>query len=332
MRRSFQDRASAYPIVRQVAQSAMIPASPPIATSHEPSASPDQALIAAALAAALPLLPAGAVRRTRASASSRPSRPRRPAIFAPGRDAARACTREVQGFLTGPPVGFIPSSAASTPAAASRSAPATSASLATRRRGSRAASTPSATTSSSTSPSTRRDMCTAVWTHVSRRDGGTRHVWGITASARDQGRGPREFPLQRDFCGRRSPRAGARAFCSPVDPCYCQDFRERSRPGFRSVSIEETYTPATAPGLGTNPNVFHSILFGGLDWRPAPGMRAPADSTKCGTTTWPVSITRRASTDWIPKSFSTFPSSARRGSCHCAAACRPHSTAMCPTS
>jgi len=36
-------------------------------------------------------------------------------------------------------------------------------------------------------------------------------------------------------------------------------------------SIEEKYTPVTAPGLRTNPTYFHSIAFGGLDWRPARG-------------------------------------------------------------
>jgi hypothetical protein len=36
-------------------------------------------------------------------------------------------------------------------------------------------------------------------------------------------------------------------------------------------SIEEVFTPATAPGLGDSPTYLHAIVSGGLDWRPSPG-------------------------------------------------------------
>ena len=36
-------------------------------------------------------------------------------------------------------------------------------------------------------------------------------------------------------------------------------------------SIEENYTPATAPGLGASPSFLHSTVSGGIDWRRSPG-------------------------------------------------------------
>jgi hypothetical protein len=36
-------------------------------------------------------------------------------------------------------------------------------------------------------------------------------------------------------------------------------------------SIEELYTPQTAPGLGGNPAYLHTTLSAGIDWRPSPG-------------------------------------------------------------
>ena len=36
-------------------------------------------------------------------------------------------------------------------------------------------------------------------------------------------------------------------------------------------SIEEVFTPATAPGLGVSPNYIHSFGSAGIDWRPAAG-------------------------------------------------------------
>ena len=36
-------------------------------------------------------------------------------------------------------------------------------------------------------------------------------------------------------------------------------------------SIEEMFTPETAPGLGANPKYVHASFSGGLDWRPSPG-------------------------------------------------------------
>lgn len=36
-------------------------------------------------------------------------------------------------------------------------------------------------------------------------------------------------------------------------------------------SIEEIFTPATAPGLGDSPKFLHTMTSGGIDWRPAAG-------------------------------------------------------------
>ena len=41
--------------------------------------------------------------------------------------------------------------------------------------------------------------------------------------------------------------------------------------GSSSPSIEQIYTPATAPGLGANPDYVHLTLSGGFDTRPAAG-------------------------------------------------------------
>jgi len=38
-----------------------------------------------------------------------------------------------------------------------------------------------------------------------------------------------------------------------------------------SPSIEESFTPDTAPGLGVNPKYVHASAAGGIDWRPAAG-------------------------------------------------------------
>ncbi|HXW05587.1 MAG TPA: hypothetical protein VD833_10180 [Vicinamibacterales bacterium] len=38
-----------------------------------------------------------------------------------------------------------------------------------------------------------------------------------------------------------------------------------------SPSIEDVFTPSTAPGLGDSPRYFHSTASGGIDWRPAAG-------------------------------------------------------------
>jgi outer membrane protein assembly factor BamA len=41
--------------------------------------------------------------------------------------------------------------------------------------------------------------------------------------------------------------------------------------GSAHPSIESTYTPVSAPGLGADPSFVHSELSGGLDWRTSPG-------------------------------------------------------------
>jgi hypothetical protein len=39
----------------------------------------------------------------------------------------------------------------------------------------------------------------------------------------------------------------------------------------KKPSIEEHYTPVTAPGLGESPSYLHSTAAAGIDWRPSPG-------------------------------------------------------------
>jgi len=46
----------------------------------------------------------------------------------------------------------------------------------------------------------------------------------------------------------------------------------RMEPGAGSKpSIEEIFTPDTAPGLGASPNYVHTAFSAGFDWRPSPG-------------------------------------------------------------
>lgn len=35
--------------------------------------------------------------------------------------------------------------------------------------------------------------------------------------------------------------------------------------------VEDVFTPETAPGIGVSPAYFHTIVSGGVDWRPSPG-------------------------------------------------------------
>jgi hypothetical protein len=49
-----------------------------------------------------------------------------------------------------------------------------------------------------------------------------------------------------------------------------EDFTLESGTG-SSASIQDAYTPDTAPGLGDNPSFFHMTWSGGIDWRPSPG-------------------------------------------------------------
>jgi len=42
-------------------------------------------------------------------------------------------------------------------------------------------------------------------------------------------------------------------------------------PSTELPSIEEAFTPDTAPGLGANPKYLHTEASAGMDWRPAPG-------------------------------------------------------------
>jgi len=49
-----------------------------------------------------------------------------------------------------------------------------------------------------------------------------------------------------------------------------EDYTLESGTGAGS-SIEDVYTPDTAPGLGSNPKYLHTSAFGGVDSRPSPG-------------------------------------------------------------
>ena len=48
-----------------------------------------------------------------------------------------------------------------------------------------------------------------------------------------------------------------------------EDYTIKSAPG-DLISIEDVYTPATAPGLGENPAYVHTTIAAGYDWRPGP--------------------------------------------------------------
>ena len=106
--------------------------------------------------------------------------------------------------------------------------------------------------------------------------------YGLGQSSKEEDRA--NFRFNETFAGG-EVRARAPGYLFAGGSVYYQDFRERSGEG-SAPSIEDEVHAVTAPGLGYQSDVFHSIVFGGLDWRPSPGTRALAASTKCGTTTW----------------------------------------------
>ena len=78
------------------------------------------------------------------------------------------------------------------------------------------------------------------------------------------------FDLERRIRARRRPRCGR-----AIGRCWRERSPSRATPSARaaagSPSIEETYTPVTAPGLGTNPTYLHSQATAAIDWRTSPG-------------------------------------------------------------
>ena len=78
-------------------------------------------------------------------------------------------------------------------------------------------------------------------------------------------------------------------------------------------SIEEIYTPESAPGLGANPTFLHAVASAGIDSRPSPGYRGGAGSTKSRTTTSPTATAPTASIASMPRSSSTCRSCGRTG-------------------
>jgi hypothetical protein len=48
-----------------------------------------------------------------------------------------------------------------------------------------------------------------------------------------------------------------------------EDFTLKDPTGSTLTPVEDTFTPATAPGLGVNPAYVHTMLSAALDWRPA---------------------------------------------------------------
>lgn len=91
--------------------------------------------------------------------------------------------------------------------------------------------------------------------------------YGLGQSSKEEDRA--NFRFNETFAGA-EVRARAPGYLFAGGSVYYQDFRERSGEG-SAPSIEEKYTAVTAPGLATNPTYFHSIAFGGLDWRPSRG-------------------------------------------------------------
>jgi hypothetical protein len=91
--------------------------------------------------------------------------------------------------------------------------------------------------------------------------------YGIGQDTRVEDRA--NFRFNETFAGG-EVRARAPGYLIGGGSVYFQDFRERDPQG-SAPEIDDKYTPATAPLLGTNPTYFHSIVFGGMDWRPSPG-------------------------------------------------------------
>lgn len=77
------------------------------------------------------------------------------------------------------------------------------------------------------------------------------------------------FRLKQAYFGGSARRRGAAS--TVIDLGLQYEHYETNPPKGSSPSIEESYTPDTAPGLGADPDYVHVTVGGGFDTRPSPG-------------------------------------------------------------
>ena len=78
------------------------------------------------------------------------------------------------------------------------------------------------------------------------------------------------FRLQQAYAGGAFRVRAPHAFVFDVGVMY-EDYELESGTAGTSPSIEQMYSPATAPGLNDDPAFLHMTWAGGVDWRPAAG-------------------------------------------------------------
>ena len=77
------------------------------------------------------------------------------------------------------------------------------------------------------------------------------------------------FHMQQSFAGGDLKFRPLKLFSVSAGAFY-EGYILKSAPG-DLISIEDVYTPATAPGLGENPEYLHTTISAAIDWRPSPG-------------------------------------------------------------
>jgi hypothetical protein len=75
------------------------------------------------------------------------------------------------------------------------------------------------------------------------------------------------FHMQQSFAGGDLTFRPLKRFSVMAGATY-EGYTLKSAPG-DLTSIEDVYTPATAPGLGENPDYLHTVIGATIDWRPA---------------------------------------------------------------
>ena len=93
---------------------------------------------------------------------------------------------------------------------------------------------------------------------------------------------------------------------------------EQEAGGGSAPSVEEVYTPATLPGLGSLSTYVHTHGIVGIDSRPRRATRDAAASTASPLTTSPIPTTPTASRKSTTRPFSTSRCCAMPGCCRCA--------------
>ena len=92
----------------------------------------------------------------------------------------------------------------------------------------------------------------------------------FTASATTVLRRSSRFSDEAVLCRRRPARIRPGGFTTFGAGLTYEEFKHESGTG-ATPSIEEIFTPETAPGLGSSPAYFHTVASGGIDSRPSPG-------------------------------------------------------------